>query len=177
MRSLLAGLLLLAASFPLAAHADTVDLFTLTGGGNTSAWTLPSPINFSVHNEPQFVPTFPITLVTNGVPANSTVTFEFGHVANLLVGGLAIINIPSVLNPTLLTDDGTISTYTGTFDLGTFNGLVQVFSNNSLTYVPYTLTIASQQDASPTPEPSSLLLLATGLAAALVPLRRRLSSF
>lgn len=173
MRSLSAGLLLLTASFlPLAAHADTVDLFTLTGGGNTYTWTLPSPVSFTVVNEPQFLPTFPIILTVNGVPTASSVTFEFGHVANLIVGGLQVLNSPSVLNPTLLSDNGTVSSYTGTFDLGTFGGGVEAFSNGTLTYVPYTLTIAPQQQVSPAPEPSSLLFLGTGFAAALIRLRR-----
>ena len=166
MRPLPAGLLVLAASFlALAAHADTLDLFTLTGGGNTSTWTLPSPINFTYHNEPQFVPTFPITLTTNGVSTNSSVTFEYGHVANLIVGGLQIINFPSVLNATQLSNDGTVSTYTGTFDTGSFSGGVETFGTGGLTYVPYTLTIAPQQQTNPTPEPSTWVLLATALFA------------
>jgi hypothetical protein len=175
MRALLAGLLLLATStIPLAARADTLDLFTLTGGGNTSTWTLPSVVSFTVRDGlGPFYSIFPITLTTNGVTTNSTVMFEEGHIVTLSVGGLDIINMPYLQNPTFVSDNGTVSFYTATFDLGTFYGGAYVYSNGGYTYTPYTLTIAEQQ-ATATPEPSSLILLATGVFAAAPTLRRRL---
>jgi hypothetical protein len=174
MRPLLAGLLLFATStLPLAAHADS-DLFSLTGGGNVSTWTLPSVVNFTIPDGlGPFYSVFPITLTTNGVASNTSVLFEEGNIVTLSVGGLQIINMPYVMNPTFVSNNGTVSSYTATFDLGTFTGGVEAFSNGTVNYVPYSLTIAAQQTA-PTPEPSSLILLATGLLAAAPTLRCRL---
>lgn len=176
MRPLFAGLLLLSAStIPLAAHADTLDLFTLTGGGNTSTWTLPSVVSFTVRDGlGPFYSTFPITLTTNGVSTNTTVTFEEGNIVTLTVGELAIINMPYVMNPTFVSDNGSVSSYTATFDLNSFSGGAYVSSSNGTSYIPYTLTIQPDAPAA-TPEPSGLILLATAILAAAPTLRRRLA--
>jgi hypothetical protein len=173
MRALVAALLFAsAATFPLTAHADTVDLFTLTGGGNTSTWTLPTVVNFTYPYYPQFLPTFPIVLTTNGVSTNSSVTFEYAHVVNLIVDGIQVYEIPSLLNVTEVGQSADGTTYTGTFDTGAFYGYVYDYSPALGEYhVPVVLTVAPQVTA--TPEPSSLLLLATGLLAATPALRRR----
>jgi hypothetical protein len=173
MRPLLATLLLATAStLPLAAHADTL-LFTLTGTGPTYTWSLPSVVDFSIPDGlGPFVSTFPITLYTNGAPSSSTVTFEQGTISDLQVAGLVVINFPYVLNPTLLSDNGTDRSYSATFDLGSFYGGAYVQSSPGVyTYDPITLTIADQS-TNPTPEPSTLLLLTTGFLTAL-PLTRR----
>ena len=175
MRSALATFIALAASIlPAAAHADTVDLFTLTTGASVSTWTLPSVVSFTYPDRiPQFLPNFPITLITNGVSTSTSVTFEYNHAANLIVGDLWVYGGPSFLMTTGVGDNGTFSSYTGTFDLGTFYaGYVYGLSGNNLTEIPATLTIV-QQATAPTPEPSSLLLLATASLASLAALKRR----
>lgn len=178
MRTALATLVALACTLPAAAHADTVDQFTLTAGANVYAWTLPSVVSFTYpDNIPQFLPTFPTTLITNGVSSTTTVTFEYNHAANLIVGGLWVYDGPSFLNTTGLGDDGTFSSYTGTFDLGTYYaGYVYGLSGNNLIEIPATLTIA-QQETAPTPEPSSLLLLVTASIASLATLKRRVARY
>ncbi len=74
--------------------------------------------------------------------------------------GLQIINMPYVMNPTFVNPTfvsqflncSAISyTATGTFFGDAYNGYA---------YAPYTLTIAQEQ-TTPTPEPSGLILLAT----------------
>jgi hypothetical protein len=171
MRPLFAGLLLLAASaVPLAARADTVDLFTLTGNGNTSTWTLPSVVNFTIRDGlGPFYAIFPITLTTNGVSTNTTVLFEDDNIVTLAVGGMQFTNMPYVMNPTFVSDNGTVRSYTATFDLGAFSGDTYTYPTG---YVPYILTIEPDIPVA-APEPSSLILLATGLLAAAPTLCRR----
>ena len=171
MRPLFAGLLLLAAStVPLAARADTLDLFTLTGNGTTSTWTLPSAPDFTLRDGlGPFYALFPITLTTNGVSTNTTVLFEDDNIVTFAINGMQFINMPFVMNnPTFVSDNGTVSTYTATFDLGTFSGGTYTYPAG---YVPYTLTIEPDISAAAAPEPSSLILLATGLLAAAFTLR------
>jgi hypothetical protein len=59
------------------AYADTMDLFTLIGGGHTQAWILPAVETFTYPAIPIFVPTFtPIYESVDGVPVTpSTIVF------------------------------------------------------------------------------------------------------
>jgi PEP-CTERM motif len=151
-----------ALTLPLAAHADPIDDFVLTGGGDTITFSLPaSPTDVT----PILIMQGPATL---GFQLPGSLMFD-GQTYDVVLefigffegSGLSII--PSIFN----TQNGTdyllgAGLYTGstsdpTFRTGTFN----LFSQGS-TDVDYTLTITQEAGTAITPEPSSLALLTTG---------------
>ncbi|WP_433974198.1 PEP-CTERM sorting domain-containing protein [Tunturiibacter lichenicola] len=159
-------LALLASAFilPLAAHADAVDDFLITGNGNTITFSLPaSPTDVFVSTGAGgviggFSP-IPAPLATfNGVTSSSSMEFLSGNIffvgpgIQLFTSGGALTLVGELLysgsayTPTFLT---------GTFDLHQF----QAFPN-----VNYTLTITPESTPPTVPEPSALLLFATGAA-------------
>jgi hypothetical protein len=162
MRTPLITLLLLSASaLPLAARADT-DLFTLTGGGHTETWTLPSTETFDYPAVPIFSPSFtPVTEDLDGSPVSPIQSIDFFPTGRglTLTAAFGTLTGPSVID--VLSESGPFpgspdyDIYTLVFDTGAFSRLAGGATD-------YTLTIAAQP--TPTPEPSSLLLFATGLA-------------
>ena len=149
-----------------AAYADAMDDFVLTGGGNTITFTLPAspPGNMMTcpPNSPSCLPgsqTFfsVSTLVTlnNATPTTETIDFptmRFAGGLQILFPGdpLALLGnqlyTPDAANPTFRTD--------GPFFLS------QIVQGNP-PFVSYTLTITPE--ATSTPEPSTIALVATGL--------------
>jgi hypothetical protein len=161
MRNLLPKLLVLAATtLPIAAHADTIDDFVLTDTfGDTITFSLPaSPPVFGPSN-PILFETFTIPLSFN--PAffgNTTLDGQILFYSALAGGGLEVmIYHPGGTTP--ITDHGDLL-YSGTTAAPTFlTGTFPVGSD--------TLTITPQAAPSSTPEPSTLILLATGTLGAL----------
>ncbi len=155
MRNLIPKLLVLAATaLPLAAaHADTIDNFTLTDiAGNTVAFSLPSsPSVFGPSNTYLFE-TFPVLLSFN--PAyfwNNTLIGQIIFYSAFEDGGLNVL-ISHPGGTTSIIDHGDLlyagTTADPTFLTGTFN-----VGSDTLTITPQT---------APAPEPSTLVLLATG---------------
>ena len=141
------------------AKADSIDNFTYQAGGNTYTWQLPSSPSISPDS---FLPglVFGITDVAyaeNDIPQNPAVldfhSFTFG-------GGLSLGDLIQGTFPIIASD---FQIYAGsedapTFLTGTF-GLTDYASDGN--GLPATLTITA------VPEPSSLMLLATGMLALL----------
>jgi hypothetical protein len=174
------ALLASAFAFPLAAHADTIDDFVLTGNGHTITYSLPATssnrefhiFNFfeaggpaAIDGVPGYVESgrynvfgdlFPVTLVLNV----STPGFVFDSVLNL--GGPRFYSfvIEPASNPyPYLPDDVVLTFIPGTYSLqGLATHGLQPFDPP----VFYTLTITQGGATATTPEPSSLALLATG---------------
>jgi hypothetical protein len=170
-------LALLAPAFtlPLTAHADTIDDFKLTGGGQTITFSLPATGVYTLHEHfNSFGANGPGTI--DGTPVTIGATF---YVLNVNPGdpALGLFSIPLLPLPDELW--GSISynwfivpaEFPNPSDEGTFNvtfipGTYQL-QNSSPYHLPppvlfdYTLTITPETTAS-TPEPASLTLLATG---------------
>ena len=140
---------------PLAAHANGIDDFVLTGAGNTITFSLPASPGFinslgAGGAYGGFFVTDPFSVTVNGQTAPGNIEFysELAIVPggftlsnnNLTVDGAVLYN-GSFTDPTFLT---------GSFDLRNFYGFGD----------PYLLTITPE--TSTVPEPSPLLLLLTG---------------
>jgi hypothetical protein len=152
------ALLASASTLPLTAHADTIDDFVLKGDGHTATFSLPaSPTNVI----PIVIMTGPNTI---GFQVPASVTYD-GETSTEF---LTFIGNAGPTGFRLPTPSGTDSfsvemLYSGpnsapTFLTGTFN--LSLFSVEP-PLGSYTLTIIPETSA-PTPEPSSLVLFATG---------------
>jgi hypothetical protein len=176
----LCALLLVASilALPLAAHADTLDDFVLTGAGHTVSYSLPSTATFPDDPSVEF---FYATAIANidGVPGYSlfgqydAIPSEIGTLSLDLPE--SIFGYPSILfqGPQLDStafvpsgDPGNPVNIVATFLPGTYDlmgaGQLPNFGGEGPS-LPYTLTITPQSDTAMTPEPSSLILLATGI--------------
>jgi hypothetical protein len=153
MRRILLPLLLFLPAIPLTAHANSIDNFVLTDiAGDTIAFSLPA-------SPPVFGPSDPFLFETFLLPlsfhppffGNKILDGQIVFYSALGGGGLDVI-IYHPGNPTSFIDNGDLL-YSGTTTDPTFlTGTFKVDSE--------TLTITPQ--TGPVPEPSTLVLLATG---------------
>ena len=165
MRNLLPKLLVFAAtSLPIAAHADPIDNFTLTDiAGGTITFSLPASPPIFGPSEPDQFETFPVLLSFNPTFfGNKNLDGQILFYSALGGGGLKLlISHPGGTTP--ITDHGDLlyagTTADPTFLTGTFH-----VGSDTLTITPQT---------SPTPEPSTLVLLATGTLGVLSLARQR----
>jgi hypothetical protein len=160
------------------AYADTMDLFTLTGGGHTQVWLFPAVETFTYPEVPIFVPAFtPISQSQDGVPVINPLAIAFfppGRGLTLqypLLSGPSVIDVLSSSGPYFDPHD-----YEGyfidtlTFTPGTFS-VLSAFTPG-MPQIPYSLTITPVSGPA-TPEPSTITLLLTG-ACTLFAARKRL---
>jgi hypothetical protein len=162
MRKSLFTLTLLASAFtlPLTAHADTIDNFNISGGSITFSLPATPPI-FGPSNTNLFE-TFPVSLFFNPTFfGNKSLDGQIIFYSALDGGGLEVL----IFHPggtTSLIDHGDLlysgTTADPTFLTGDFN-----IGFDTLTITP---------QAGPTPEPSTLVLLATGTLGLLCLTRR-----
>jgi hypothetical protein len=188
-KALFTALLASALFLPRIAQADTIDDFVLTGGGNII--TFSAPASFTVPNHPHLVSASLANLATsvNGLSGYSSnlnfyLSFEVGR------GGLDFFITPSIFGggPGTSTDytltgpdvaslvipnldpQATVIFLPGTYSLPQFfNGIPQ----NTQGGILFTLTITPEA-ASTTPEPSTFVLLGTGVLGLTSLARRRL---
>jgi hypothetical protein len=175
-------LALLASAFvlPLTAYADPIDDFVLTGNGHTITYSLPATssnpdfdlFNFfgaggpaAIDGVSGYVESGEYNVLVGGpVTAYFDIyTADFAFVSELVLAGPRVFNFalePASNPPPYFQEDVVATFIPGTY---TFYGEYSLL-NQSLIYplVPYTLTITQEGSTVPTPEPSSLALLATG---------------
>jgi hypothetical protein len=152
---------LLASAFllPMAAHADAIDDFVLTGSGLTITFSLPaSPPGNDSTCPPGSISCLPgsqtafylsALVTTNGVTEEEGLAFptlRFG-------GGLVIGSDRFLGDKQLFTPDAANPTFTpGTYSV-----------SSSSPFIPATLTITPETPTAVTPEPSSVTLFTTGV--------------
>lgn len=186
MRLVLVCLSLLSlATIPATAHADTLDVMTVTGNGHTWTFDFPTIETFTYPiNLPLFIPALtPLSATLDG--ASITPTEIFFHSFQNISGPFGLIITPSgsvldILSSTgPFTDPVTLQTYfvyTSTFFTGrSLVGTETVFNGGTVSTVPFTIVVDAQQTPAPTPEPSGLVLLGTGILGFAGLIRRRIA--
>ncbi len=178
-------LLLIAASslaLPLAAHADSVDNFSLVGNGLNVSFSLPSsPVpaaavagnSFQLNNL-QFVEDGQVLSAASAsfFTASDNGGFAFEDPAGDVINDLGFFS-----NRALFTGKVTDPTFRlGSYNLQTQSGDDCTITANGAACPTYALSVTAASASSVTPEPASLTLLGTGVIALAAMTRRRLLS-
>jgi hypothetical protein len=182
MRRILASCVLSLALLPIAAHADTIDDFTLVGQGHTITYSLPNSaivmnhphavtLNASAPATIDGVPGYNVSgeYYLPGFPSLPSIVLSVPSSINggdltlygqwvLQVSEIIPIDDPSLVHP----NDLLVAFAPGTYVLHTLLGTAP--------FPAYTLTIAAE--SAPTPEPSTFALFGTGLLGAIAAVRR-----
>jgi hypothetical protein len=154
---------------PIAAHAAAMDVITFTSGGSTYAYTLPNaPTTFTTDGVDYIELTNVGVSVNGGATTMDTVMFLGGGTS--IGGGLDDVS-PGGDSFANSTGEGLFNNNytTPTFDIGETGSFEDAFSSKT-----FTVTVAPQGTPSPTPEPSSLMLLGTGALGLCGAVRRKL---
>jgi hypothetical protein len=174
MRKALFALLLLASVLilPSTAHADTTDLFTLTGDSNTYTFTLPQQFTFPVESHLVTVPA-PATIGTiNGVGGQ---TFDVHFYTGIGSTGdsLSFDQVGILAGPTLISFVSSTGSFdTAAIDTGSYRLIDFANSIKGPDYYYLTITPETTPPTPPAvPEPSTLILLSTGALALLLATR------
>jgi hypothetical protein len=170
------ALLASALSIPLTAHADTIDDFVLTGGGEVLTFSLPATGVYTLHlHFASFGASGPGTI--NGVPGTVGGDFfvpyfeEIPGAPNLTIGSTPPSNIPNLYGsipyswfvvPAAFPSPSNEGTFNVTFVPGTYQLTNTTPSHPAPIPLQFTLTITPETSTAATPEPASLTLLATG---------------
>jgi hypothetical protein len=160
MQRFLASAIVFAAALvlPIAAHADPIDDFVLTGGGQTQTFSLPATSYFIDHYR---FDTFVVDDIEfYYVPIGLPITLYFSPDL-ILVGPqtYSFTTVPASNPPGDYPDDVVITFIPGTYAFQS-SYLEQDPPNSPISY---TLTITPETATATTPEPSSLVLLSTGI--------------
>jgi hypothetical protein len=174
-------LALLASALPLAAHADPIDDFVLTGGGHTITYSLPATSSnpdfdlfgffgaggpAAIDGVSGYVESGQYNVLALDIPVTAyfdIYTSDFTFVSELVLAGprfFSFVLEPASNPPPYFQEDVVTTFIPGTYTLyGEYS-----LRNQTLIYplVPYTLTITQEGATAATPEPSSMALLATG---------------
>jgi hypothetical protein len=183
MRKALFPLALLASALTLTAHADTIDDFVLTGNGESVTFSLPATTEgYILHAHfNSFFESAPGTI--DGSPVTLGALFYVSFFAGGFPGtpALGISSTPLTSFPPDLygfipyTFNEVPAQFPNPSDEGTvyFTFVPGTYELRDSPYAPglaYTLTITPETPTAATPEPTTLLLFATGLAAGLITL-------
>jgi PEP-CTERM motif len=170
------ALLASASTLPLAAHADTIDDFVLTGNGETITFSLPATGVYTLHlHFDSFSASGPGTI--DGAPGTVGGTFYVPYfeivqgAPNLQIGSNPPSNIPNLYGsipyswfvvPAPFPTPSNEGTFNVTFVPGTYQLTNTTPSFPAPIPLQFTLTITPETSTAATPEPASLTLLATG---------------
>jgi hypothetical protein len=165
------SLAVLLLAIPLTSKADTLD-FTLSGGGNTFTFSLPSnPTPDSTNPGVSFTLDDIMVALNPGSPLGIDFTADLTF-SNLGSGGGISFPIPSPPPTPLTLDLVGAQLFTGTLNAPIFAPTTTPF----LLSEPKGSDTFSLDIASEVPEPSTLAFLGTGLAALAGAARRRLTA-
>jgi hypothetical protein len=174
MRRILPSCSLLLALLPIASHADTTDLFTITGDSNVYTFTLPQVFTFADQLHLVALPTQTATGTVDGVGGH---TFDVTFLTDIGSSGDSLtFNGVTLSGPVLVSLIGQSGTPGNLIDTAEITGVGHyrlINLQNSSFNEPDYFALTIDQETTPAPEPSTLTLLATGiLSLLLLPIRK-----